>query len=389
MNALRNKWVWIGSIFNTVVMLILTMYFWSLPWLAGDEKFLIWSSSLIKKHFTERPPAEEVALINVSYDLALIDKLDEFGFPVGQSVITDRNKLALFYRIMNEGNHPYKLMLTDIFFSDPSEDDTSLQNEISNLKKALFSGHLDGHDSVMASVFNATYGISDYLIANIFEGVYKGQLLFNDTLLHTSLKAIDENAAGFGPFVKVNQQYVPNHFIINYSLLQNEMLNPEYNYNPVNLGELLLLSDEDIRDFVKEKLVILGDFRENDMHETVFEITSGPLILLNVYYQLSRGNTTVGFFFMLILVLSYFLLSLLVILPEDPVRKFLVNRFGESRVVSKLLSGITFYSVSLSVLSFCLFFLFNIHINAFFIGLYCYGVDWLVYRIDQKRKPSV
>lgn len=383
-SVLRNKWVWIGSLVNTAIMLVLTMYFWSLPWLAGDEKFLIWSSSLVKKHFTERPPAEEVALINVSYDLALIDKLDEFGFPVGQSVITDRMKLAEFYSIMNAGEHPYQLMLTDIFFADPSEDDELLQSEIAFLKNAIFSGHLDDKDSVIPTVFKAEYGISDYLIANIFEGVYKGRLIFNDTLLHTSLKAIDQNAAAVGPFVKVNDAYVPNHFIINYSLLQNELMNPDYNYNPVNLGELLLLPEEDIIDFVQDKLVILGDFRENDMHETVFEITSGPLILLNVYYQLSRENTTVGFSFLLILVLSYFMLSLLVILPEDPVRNFLMKRFGETRVVSKLLSGITFYSVSLSVLSFCLFFLFNIHINAFFIGLYCYGIDWLVYQLYRK-----
>lgn len=381
--------MWIGSIVNTGIMLALTMYFWSLPWLAGDEKFLIWSSSLIKKHFTEKPPAEEVALINVSYDLALTDKLDEFGFPVGQTVITDRARLAEFYAIMNAGNHPYQFMLTDVFFADPSTDDELLQSEISGLKKALFSTHLNDKDSVMPTVFKADYGISDYLIANIFEGVYKGQLIFNDTLLHTSLKAIDADAKLFGPFAKVNEQFIPNHFIINYSLLQNEMLKLAYNYNPVNLGELLLLPEEDIHAFVKGKLVILGDYKENDMHETVFEITSGPLILLNVYYQLLRGNTTVNFFFLLLIVVSYFFLSFLVVLPEDPVRSFLIKRFGKTRIVSKLLTGITFYSVSLSLLSFCLFFLFNIHINAFFIGLYCYGVDWIVYHIHQIKHPSV
>ncbi|MGB3467348.1 MAG: hypothetical protein WBA74_18840, partial [Cyclobacteriaceae bacterium] len=299
--------------------------------------------------------------------------------------------LTEFYRIMNQNNHPYRMMITDIFFADPSLDDEMLQAELTLLKNAFFSGHLDQNDEPMPSVFNAEYGISDYLIANIFEGVYKGQLVFNDSLLHTSLMAVDKEAKPLGPFVRVKNQFVPNHFIINYSLLQNEMLNPENNYNPVNLGELLLLPEEEVRAFVEGKLVVLGDFRENDMHETVFEITAGPLILLNVYYQLLSGETVINLTFLLLIVISYFMLSMLVVLPEDPVRKYLVRKFGKTKVISKLLSGITFYSVALTVLSFVLFFLFNIHINAFFIGLYCYLVDWLIYRSDEwlKKKKGI
>ena len=46
--------------------------------------------------------------------------------------------------------------------------------------------------------------------------------------------------------------------------------------NPISLGELLYLLDEDIQEYLNGKVVVIGDFFENDMHETVLEITAGP-----------------------------------------------------------------------------------------------------------------
>lgn len=37
----------------------------------------------------------------------------------------------------------------------------------------------------------------------------------------------------------------------------------------MNLGELLLLPDEEITRILKDKIIIVGDFMENDMHDPV------------------------------------------------------------------------------------------------------------------------
>ena len=48
---------------------------------------------------------------------------------------------------------------------------------------------------------------------------------------------------------------------------------------------------------------------ENDMHETLFEVTSGPLILLNAYLAINRKDTTIGVVFFMLIFGCYLLLS--------------------------------------------------------------------------------
>ncbi len=102
----------------------------SLPWLAGDEKFLIWLTSAIKFQSREMPDPGTVALINVSYDLELIDKFDDFGFPVGNQVITDRLKLFEFFKILNDHDAAPKQIICDIFFQDETPADSLLEREL-------------------------------------------------------------------------------------------------------------------------------------------------------------------------------------------------------------------------------------------------------------------
>ena len=59
----------IGMVVVTMTMLWLTFFLMKLPWLAGDEKFLIWSTSAVKLAVRDVPDPENFALINTSYDL--------------------------------------------------------------------------------------------------------------------------------------------------------------------------------------------------------------------------------------------------------------------------------------------------------------------------------
>jgi hypothetical protein len=373
--------LYVAIIGHAIAMIIFTLYLMKLPWLAGDEKFLIWSTSALKFANRETPPSEDFAFINTSYDLQLIDRIDEYGFPVGNQVITDRMKLAQLFNILNSGEVKSKYIFCDIHFVDPTEDDSLLYDALKNTDNIILSAHLNDMDELENPLFEGiNRGLSDYVIGSVFDGVYKYQLIYEDTLKLTPLKVYEdltkEEIRQAGPLVKIGNRWTLNNFIMNYRLLQKDIEDLEAGFNPVGLGELLYLEDRDIQEFTAGKIVLIGDFFEQDMHETLFEITSGPLILLNAFLSIQAGDTIVNFGFFLLLFIVYCYLSYMVFVEGDYMEKQ-VSKLG-SVAITKYLIGFASYLILLTMLSVATFFLFNIHINIVFVAVAFYVMDKLV-----------
>jgi hypothetical protein len=380
----------VGIIANSIAMIFFTFYLMKLPWLAGDEKFLIWSSSAVKLPYREIPPSDEYAFINTSYDLQLIDRYDEFGFPIGNQVITDREKLALFLDIIGKGAAKPKYVICDVHFVDSTYADQQLHEALQQLDNVIISSHLNDAGQVETPIFDdINRGLSDYVIGNIFDGVYKYQLIYQDSLHLTPLKVYEdisgEKAEMVGPLVKIGDRYTLNNFIMNYRLLQKDIVDLEAGFNPVSLGELLFLEDKDIQDFTAGKIVVIGDFFENDTHETLFEITAGPLIILNAFLTIREGDTIVNIWFFLLLFAVYLYLSYMVFVEGDYMEQKIVQKFG-TIAIAKYLAGFASYITILAVLSLTTFFLFNIHLNIFFLSLAFYALDKIVGFIYSKTK---
>lgn len=385
----KRIFLWLGIMTNTLVMIFLTFYFMSLPWLAGDEKLLIWSTSAIKFANREIPPSEDFALINTSYDLQLIDRLDDFGFPVGQRAITDREKLTQLLNAISTSKNPPKYIICDIHFLDSTEFDTGLDSALHQFDNLIISYHMNDFEEIEYPIFEVNMGLSDYVIGSIFDGVYKYQLMHHDSLKLTPLKIFEHlsnsQSKAKGPFVKIGDRWTPNNFIMNYRLLQKDVENQEAGFNPVNMGELLFLEDADIQDFVSDKIVVIGDFFENDMHETLFEITSGPLILLNSLLTIQSGDTYVNFWFFLLLVVSYIYFSYMVFVEGDYMESRITKYFGAVKI-AKTLAGFMSYLLLLTILSCITFFVFNIHLNVFFLAITFYLMDKIVGFVYSKVK---
>ncbi len=165
----------------------------SLPWLAGDEKLLIWSTSAIKFANREIPDSKDFALINTSYDLQLIDRLDDFGFPVGQRAITDREKLKIVLDAITKAKHPPKYIICDIHFLDSTAFDAGLDSTLQKFDNLIISYHLNDFGEIEPPIFkNVNRGLSDYVIGSVFDGVYKYQLLHHDSLKLTPLKIFED-----------------------------------------------------------------------------------------------------------------------------------------------------------------------------------------------------
>ncbi|WP_456460565.1 hypothetical protein [Reichenbachiella sp.] len=386
----KQFFLWLGIMVNALAMILLTFYFMSLPWLAGDEKLLIWSTSAIKFANREVPASEDFALINTSYDLQLIDRLDEFGFPIGQRVITDREKLTIILDAISKGENPPKYIICDIHFLDSTTFDMGLDTTLQKFDNLIISYHLNDYGEIETPIFNkVNRGLSDYVIGSVFDGVYKYQLLHHDSLKLTPLKIFEDlngtKSKSIGPFVKIGNHWTPNNFIMNYWLLQKDIENIEAGFNPVNLGELLYLEEQDIQDFVAGKIVVIGDFFENDMHETLFEITAGPLILLNAFLNIQTGDTYVNFWFFLLLFVSYCYFSYMVFVEGDYMESRITKYFGAVKLANYL-AGFMSYLILLTLLSCITFFLFNIHLNVFFLAITFYLMDKIVGLIYKKLK---
>lgn len=368
-----------------------TFYLMKLPWLAGDEKFLIWSTSAAKFSFRELPDSENFAFINTSYDLSLIDRYDEFGFPIGNQPITDREKLALLLHSINAGESKPKYIIIDIHFVDSTAYDSTLYAELQKLDNVILSSHINEEGVFEAPIFRGiNYGLSDYVIGSVFDGVYKYQLVHGDSLKLLPLK-VHEAITGaesqqMGPFVKIDNRWTTNNFIMNYRVLQKDILNMEAGFNPVSMGELLFLTDEDIQDFVADKIVVIGDFFENDMHETIFEITAGPLILVNAYLTIKNHDTTINLLFFLLMICFYTYLSYMVFYEGDMIENWIRKISGKS--VSRYFMGFASYFFILVLFSILCFALFNVHINIFFVAVGYYMLDRIMNLIFSRKKSN-
>ena len=363
---------------NTLLMISFTFYLMKLPWLASDEKFLIWSTTALNFANRERPDSEEFVFINTSYDLVLIDKYDEFGFPVGNQAITDRQKLSQLLQVLNSSPNPPKYTIIDIHFVDSTSADQPLMEALYQMDNVILSAHINELGDLEPPIFDqADYGISDYLIGSAFDGVYKYQLIHGDSSKLLPLKVYEHisghQSTAFGPFVKVGSRWTLNNFIMNYRILQKDIYDLEAGFNPVSLGELLYLSDEDIHEFTANKIIVIGDFFENDMHETVLEITAGPLILLNAFLSLKHGDTIINIWFLLFLTLSFAWLSYLAFVEGDLVERR-INKMVNKRI-ARYLAGFASYFLFLTIISICCYLMFNIHINVFFLSVAFYIVD--------------
>ncbi len=353
----------------------------SLPWLAGDEKMMIWITSWLKLPFREIPPSKNFALINVSNDLALIDKVDSYGFPIGNQAITDREKLARFFEILNRNDVETRFIICDINFLGKTSFDSLLGQQLSKRNDIILSSHLNEDNTPQEIIFtNVQTGLSDYLTGSIFDEVYKYQLYF-DSLKLTPLivheNICNDKADKAGPFVRFGKWTTLNHFILEFNILQKDISDQEKGFNPINLGELLYLPEEDVVDFVNNKIVVVGDFFDRDMHETIFEITSGPVILLNALVNLQNQHVYVDILFWGYLFIGYFFLSWMVFYPQDVIEK-IISQYLHSYPFLRQLIGFMSYLILLCTLSTITFFWFGIHINAFFLALYLYLLDKIV-----------
>lgn len=131
MNKLRSK-VIVFSMVNSLVMLLLALYWLSLPRTFGDEAFFIKWTSLVKKSLLgidDKPNPDEVLYVDVSGSKKLVETLDplyEEYTGLQNRVITNRAHLADFLNYARSYGADIPLVIIDISFEAISPDDSLL-----------------------------------------------------------------------------------------------------------------------------------------------------------------------------------------------------------------------------------------------------------------------
>jgi hypothetical protein len=318
----------------------------------------------------------DLVFINVAKDLELVK--DENG---GDIAITDREKLASFFKILADRNE-HKYLISDIFFDLPSDHDSLLTGEIKRLKRAIFPKHLSD-TGVLPSVIPVPSAVADYNTNT--KQFSKFRLLYRDSLktlpvtIHEELQGVKYSSSFWGVFCNGNyclQTISPRYYIRPYQLQVTKV------YPYFNLGELLVLSNDSsfYDQFLKNRFIAIGNY-ETDVHSTPIGKMPGTLILLNTYLSLLNGKQQPGGWWFITIFIFFFVINLYLFfgkvnVPRIADKKKWWHVFIQEQLNGQLASIFSIVGLCLIISVFSEL-VFNIKPNSFIIFIYiitCQGL---------------
>lgn len=399
--------VWIFALLNGACMLILALYWLSLPRTFGDELIFTKWTSIVKKSllgFDERPAPDEVLYVDVSGSKMLLELDDPlYEEPTGfhRTAITDREQLAAFLNMVALYGSDIPLVLMDISFELPDASDTELQSVIDSFPFPILAARRLGYDGeLMPSVIELPTGVANYLSTDY--SFMKYPLFLKDTMPSLPLVAwsMTEGKAfsntrlwprmdGRRSLHKPIIDFKIRPFHLNWKASQDTT-----GYTLRAMGTLLFewdfWAEEDIRKLLQNKTIIIGDYYF-DRHQTIFGILPGPLIVHNAYLTLKSDESLIPWSWLLLLYLLFVWISL------RSVKEVMERELGGPRkwktIIGDLLADSIDETLFLIVATVLSYFIFNIHINVLvvlvFLKVTSYIFGRFVFRASIKPAETV
>lgn len=371
------------SILHGLLLCFACIQLQRLPWTIQGEDILIQWSIILKhaaQHEEDLPHKNDFLFVNTSYSNQLIDKLDDEGFPLGNQVITDREQLGVFAAALRRING-HKWAIFDIFFEQPTDYDEQLGLELAQMPRVIMSTTTSDKGERLRPVFAAPSGLAN--IESLDDVFLKYQLVHSDSLKVITLETLEGvtgvETAPHGFFIKQGNRWGINYYIPDLRISQFD-LTVKREYPFINLTDAMYLDDETISALVKDRIVIVGDFLANDNLETLTGEISGPLLLANIYLSLREGEHLLSWTYLLFLICSFTLVSLIVFLPDEVFHLRIKSR-------ELFLGGsFVFYLAVISVISYLLF---NKALNVFILSFYLIALNHLMGMWRKKKNPQM
>jgi hypothetical protein len=378
---LTKKLIWVTL--HACWLVILTILLQYIPFTRpGETDFLKWAA--IWRHdifmMDVKPKKDSVVFIDVSHDLSLIpdpkityDAISPFKGP--EQVITDRQKLAYLFSIINKHPGEYKYVICDVLFEDNAPEDSLLKVEIEKPKNLITTAILDENDNKLVQpVFNIPFGVVNYTALN-HSMFYKMPIIYDDSLKSLPVKLFEKTSG--------------NYFFKKYGLIwRNNKLSfntiiPEFYYrtsdlvysegktvNAYYMGELLLFGDASF-EAMRNKYIIIGNFSD-DIHSTYLGKIPGALILWDTFLTLQSRPINVSIQWLLTLFIIYWIISYKIIIhPEEKFENLTekIKKIRFSFLKKFLLKYISYLGVVL-IINFLSFVLLGVFISLFYIVTY-------------------
>ncbi|UZR93937.1 CHASE2 domain-containing protein [Chondrinema litorale] len=392
----RNTYVRIGlSIGHGVFLIIATLIYLSITFTLDDEIILIQLTAAVKNKLLgqkKRPDKDRLLLVNVSWDKKLIPRIDSTGTPIGNQAITNRASIAKLLQAMNQKPDNHEFLLIDVNFLDDSPDDSLLEAELLKVKNCLVSYHKDVKGKPLYPVVKAPLGLSDMQVDDEDRDlVLKYHLIQGDSLKTTPLLMYEKiHDAKFEEgflYDKLDGKKIFNSFIIDYPVDQYDIFKRDM-YNYLYLNEMVMASPSFIQAMTKDKIVIVGDFEDRDIHNTIYGKTPGPLILLNAFLALENGDNLVSIYFILLLLVAYSLISYKAITVNDPVTMWVKRKFKEYNFIIEFAADVTFYLIYFGIISIISYMSFGVHLTILFLSFYMHFLEVGLVALDERKKEK-
>jgi len=329
---------------------------------------------------------KKLLLINCSYDKILVPYQDNFGS--GQRPITDRKKITQLLHLINQSPKPPDFTLWDIFLDYPSPYDSALIVELKALRKVILSSYLNDSSSLYKPFPSLTYSLAQY--ATLTGTFLKYRLMFNDSITYVPLqlyKSFNEikfrKRAGF---VFSDKGWWLNSFIVDLPIRRIHMDNNEITV--WNVGEALdNFTPQEIQETVAGRLIVIGDFYENDVHQTFLGDQPGPLLLVNSFLGLSKGQARITWkLFMMVFIL--YLTATVYILEFHGKKKLIEYQTRRNRFVQFVLKYFS-YIVIFGLFTVVTYAITRQHLQLLIFAIYFNVLDFVILKYGDRVKKVI
>ncbi|MBQ9232113.1 MAG: hypothetical protein IJ190_13195 [Prevotella sp.] len=398
-----------------VGMLLFSYWVTSQRYAVSGETTLLRKIELVRGWFKPHvnPMSDSVLLVNVSYDPVLFVTDDSYGIPAGYDKMTDRQKLLQLLTELDR-KKDYKYILLDVEFADDihSETDSALFTLISSMDKIVIPRDYERR-LADESLYDKA-GLANYFTNFKFVSFAKFPYIV-DGQESLPLKMYQEltgrHINQHGLFSTDGFWLARESVVLPFELRCDSAYTQEgekvwYNLGMDLLGSNYVYGNDTIQGtdelytnpgLTKWKYIVIGAFSSGDSHYSYLENQPGPAILFNAFLSLMNGRHQVSYGVMLLLAISFFILSYL-ILGQQTIDEAIAERITGSTKTGKavqkvfgVLASWIGYSMFLTLLCIITYLwmgeVYDIFITATLFQIISILVNW-IYKLKNKAKHA-
>lgn len=383
------------SFLHAIFLFVLCWWWTNILYTLDLEKAIVEKSIALKRALLKpkAPDLQSFAFIDISG----IKKLVPREYRTGVDVITDRRKLASFFRIVNQvGKGQYQYLVCDVLFDKQTADDSVLAQELNECTKLVVPASANDKGLILP-VFRVPIGYVGYYTSSgvsststlvKFQAISECGMRSLPAVLHEAIT--QEAIERYAGIDWINGRPAINTLILDPRIRMEQLTDKDRNTKIIDFEELVSLLETNpelfFEKFLKNKIIILGDF-VNDLHDTSLGSMPGPLILANIFLSLNRGDSIVTRSVFLYILVGLTIISWLILYPPRWMVRF--HEWCERVPVGLFLGELFIFSFLVWLFSFLLYLFTNFHLDVVSVSLYITALSTVRFYVQQQKSAKL